>query len=318
MIKIIDYDHSVGLAHGLEDGKNFVIKGNIALNDINFTAYNFNTLFDHKIGEVDYDDMDMFVACPDFGDKISRRGSSNFSLDDLNICLGIISLKIPDYILIAVPQSAITYLQIENRVTETYEGIPTNDLVIGKLKEMGYTSQFFIIDPVSYRLPQHKVTGFYFAAKNDLFKNPIKLPERVYDKEESSTWRWLKGLDGLKLNFHDPDWSKKDICEKIRPGSNAKKTKDVSVTSGYIRLNPNMPAPNLGTEFYKVSASTPSIHPVYDRPLTLREGARLSGLLNEYTWDPKTKKSDVAKQIELSVSPIIGNKIREGLLNIFG
>ena len=290
MINIIDYDHSVGLAHGLEDGKNFIIKGNIALNDINHMAYNFNTLLDHEIGNINYDDMDMFVACPDFGDKIGRRGASNFTLDDLNICLGIISLKKPDYILISVSQSAITYLQIENRVTETYEGIPTNDLVIGKLKEMGYTSQFFIIDPVSYRLPQHKVAGFYFAAKNNLFENPIKLPKKTYDEKESSTWNWLKGLDGLTMNFHDPDWSKKDICEKIKPGSNAKKTKEVSVTSGYMRLRPDKPAPNLGIEFYKVSASTPSIHPVYDRPLTLREGARLSGLLDQYTWNPKTKK----------------------------
>lgn len=318
MIKIIDYDHSVGLTHGLEDGKDFIIKGNVALNELNYQAYTFNRLLDHKIGEVDYKDMDMFVACPDFGDRIGRRGASNFSLNDLNICLGIISLKIPDYILIAVSQSAITYLQIENRVTETYEGIPTNDFLIGKLKDLGYTSQFFTIDPVSYRLPQHKIIGLYFAAKNELFDKPIKMPDPVYDKKESSVCRWLSGLEGLHMNFHDPDWSKKEICAEIAPGSNAKKTSSVSVTSGYIRLRPDLPAPYLGLDFYKVSSSGPSIHPVHDRPLTLREGARLSGLLNQYTWPRNAKKRDVAKQIDLSVSPILGMKIKEGLLNVFG
>ena len=277
-------------------------------------------LLDHSLGENNKEgipDFDIFIASPDFGDKISRRGGGNFSLTDLYNCLGIISLKIPDYVLIAVSCSAISYLQIENRVVETYDEIPTNDLIIAKMKDMGYTAQTFIIDPVTYTLPQHKLTFFYFFAKDDIFEEPIRLPEKIYSPEKSAVCNWLKKIPKNGVTFNEFDFSKKEVCSKIKPGLNAKQTKDVSLTSGYIRLRGDKPCIDLGSDFYKVSSSSPSIHPYYDRPLTLREGAVLSGLPLEYDWGNKLKKQDVAKMIHKSVSPIIGGKIKMGLKHVF-
>ena len=317
MIRIADYDHSIGgLAHGLEDGQNTLIVRNFAMSDENESNYRGHCLYLSESQE--RDEFDMFIASPWFGDKIGRRGSGNFDLTDLHVCFDIISKHLPDYILIAVSQPAITYLQIEKTVTETYEGIPTNDLVIARLKEMGYTSQYFTIDPVSYRLPQHKITGFYFSAKKEIFDKPLKLPYTTYDKEESASWRWLQIMENKVMNFHDPDFSKKDVCALIAQGSNAKRSPGVSVTKGYQRLQADQPAPRLALDFYRVSSSGPSIHPIFDRPLTIREGALLSGIPETYGWDPKMKKPVVAKQIIQSTSPIIGNKIRMGLLKAIG
>lgn len=321
-IFINDFDRSCGLAHGIEDGQDFLVQRNFGLNTKNQLCYNEHMLADHQVifknwlnGSLD---CQLFVASPDFGDRINRRGASNFNIEDLNLCLAYVSLKKPDYILIAVPQSAITYLQIEKTVAETYEGIPTNDLIVSKLKEMGYTTQYFVIDPVSYRLPQHKITAFYFSAKKDIFDKPIILPKKSYSRKDSAVWNWLKNIPNLDDKFHHFDFSKRDICEKIQPGSNAKKTKDVSNVSGYNRLRPDRPCVDLGIDFYKTSSSLPSIHPFYDRPLTLREGAVLAGLPQTYVWDTRLKNKDVAKMIHHSVSPIIGNKIRMGLKYALG
>ena len=88
LINIVEYDSGLGAMTsiaGIEDGKNFLVQKNIALNKKNEFIYNNNHFLDHYI---DYDpgdySIDLFIASPFFGDKIQKRGSSNFETNELN------------------------------------------------------------------------------------------------------------------------------------------------------------------------------------------------------------------------------------------
>lgn len=325
MIKIIDYDSGLGgLTHGLEDGNNFVVLRNLKLNENNQELYNATHTCIHKLtnNPATINDFDMFTASPFFGDKLSRRGMSNFDDRELNECLAYISLHLPRLILISVYGSAITPLQIDSTVTETYDGIPTNDLIIGKLKDMGYTCQNIIFDTSTYILPQAKIVSLYFAWKNGDKIKPLDIPrlsvDTVKSYENGIISEWLKKPVEGASKYCKKNFTKKDICSKIKPGDDAKHTSDISVTSGYIRLDPYRICPDLGVDLYKISSSKPCIHPTEDRPLTIAEGARLSGLSDEYVKYDNASKKEMASMIFRSVSPLISYRIRLGLLNSIG
>ena len=114
-------------------------------------------------------------------------------------------------------------------------------------------------------------------------------------------------------SWHSPDFRKQHICEQIKQGSSASKTKSLSLTSGYIRLFADKTAPLLSNDFYKCSDKKASIHPIENRPFTIREGARLNGLTDDFTWDSNLSKKTVAQLIYNSVSPILGYHIGKSL-----
>lgn len=322
MINIVEYDSGLGSMTwigGIEDGQNFLVGKNIALNQKNEHVYNNNHFLDHFLTTTnDISSIDLFIASPFFGDKIKKRGISNFDMRELNECLAYISLHLPPYVLISVYGSAITPLQIDSTVTETYDGVPTNDIIIGKINEMGYDVQNIILDTATYRLPQVKIISLYFCWKKNDSVDPISIPGFFEPDEECYVGRWLQGCRNLHPIYGEKDWSKKDICSKIKPGENAARTKDISITKGYARLKPDSQCGNLGTDFYKVSSSGWCIHPEEDRPLTIEEGAMLSGISPFNLSGLTVSKKEAASMIFRSVSPIIGNKIRMGLLDSIG
>ena len=59
-------------------------------------------------------------------------------------------------------------------------------------------------------------------------------------------------------------------------------------------------------DFYLASSNGPSIHPIYDRPFTIREGCRLSGLPDNLSFDLKVSIKEVAKMIATAVPPAMG------------
>ena len=65
-----------------------------------------------------------------------------------------------------------------------------------------------------------------------------------------------------------------------------------------------------------VTSTGPCIHPYYDRPITIREGARLFGLSDEFTWNPKMSKKNVALMIYESFTPLVSNIIAQKLYKI--
>ena len=274
MINIIGYDSGVGtIFHEFDKNSHFFVNKNTALtfrNEDIFTSHLSKGFKSDDEGDT------LYIGYPHIPNKISRRGAGNFDMSDINNCLIDISLNMYDNILLILPQKAIPFLQIYSEVKKTVDDWPTNDYISVSLFNAGYNVDFFTIDESSFGIPQHKVFGFYFASKND-FKPLSNKISNYFSKKAVTIGDKLKNItDDSILNNHFPDYSRRSICHEITPGSNAKKTSTLSQISGYIRLRENEVSKDLGVDFYKVSSRYPSIHPWYDRPLTIREGAYLS------------------------------------------
>ena len=65
-------------------------------------------------------------------------------------------------------------------------------------------------------------------------------------------------------------------------------------------------ADTIDEHFYLASSKKYSIHPKFDRPLTIREGCRILGLPDKLSFDLKTSKKSIARMLYKSVSPFIG------------
>jgi DNA (cytosine-5)-methyltransferase 1 len=86
------------------------------------------------------------------------------------------------------------------------------------------------------------------------------------------------------------------------------------VTSGfstcYSRLEPDLPSVTITVNFVH-PASNKCIHPLQDRALTPREGARLQGFPDSFKFIGS--RAQVVKQIGNAVPPLIGRVIAESL-----
>ena len=203
----------------------------------------------------------------------------------------------------------------EKKVEFLYNGLPTTDIISCNLIRLGYNTIQYVFDGAGFGLPQHVFYNVYFATKN---KPIIDLKERFgpYKVPYKVPGDYLKDVtDDSNLTWHDVNYDKKDVCQYIIQGLNARKTKEVTQNQGYKRVVwDKIMDIKLDSKFYGVSSDSYCIHPLYDRPLTIREGARLYGLHNGYDWDSSVSKKDVATMICNSFYPklagLIGQKIK--------
>ena len=127
---------------------------------------------------------------------------------------------------------------------------------------------------------------------------------------------FLKQFDkcnSIHIWNHDKDYQYADICSFIKQGSNAKKTKEISQVSGYYRMRPDVPCNPLHHDFYRVSSRGPSIHPIEDRPLTILEGAYLSGIYMNL-WEQNVNKKIAGDMISRAMAPSVSWILKKVLL----
>ena len=63
----------------------------------------------------------------------------------------------------------------------------------------------------------------------------------------------------------------------------------------------------MDAQFYLVSSKLgDSIHPIEDRPFSIREGCRIHGLPDRLSFDLKTPRKVLGRMIHSSVAPAIG------------
>ena len=97
-------------------------------------------------------------------------------------------------------------------------------------------------------------------------------------------------------------------------GYNKSALPDGLVTSGfstcYSRLEPDLPAVTLTVNFIH-PASNKCIHPIQDRALTPREGARLQGFPDNFEF--VGSRAQIVKQIGNAVPPLLGEVIAQSL-----
>lgn len=122
------------------------------------------------------------------------------------------------------------------------------------------------------------------------------------------------GSDALTL--HEATKHSPKMLEIIRhAGFNISALPEGLVSSGfstcYSRLEPDRPSVTLTVNFVH-PASNKCIHPQQDRALTPREGARLQGFPDSFTF--KGTRAQIVKQIGNAVPPLLGEVVARSLL----
>ncbi len=118
------------------------------------------------------------------------------------------------------------------------------------------------------------------------------------------------------LTLHDATKHTPHMMEIIqKSGSNRNALPPGLTSSGfsssYSRLEPDRPSVTLTVNFVH-PGSNKCIHPLQNRALTPREGARLQGFADSYQF--LGKRSEIVKQIGNAVPPILGRVIAEAIL----
>ena len=306
-LKVIDFDYGCGgFTKGLEDTKKFRVTKNFGLNNNNLYCYNKIHHNDFVIDDSLTDDYDLVTFTPNLKKPSSK--TNGLDITEINNILIFISMKKPENLIIITKREVFPYLQTSNKVCMINDTPhPSKDIFANFLADIGYKVYNFIMDGAGFGLPQHVFYNIYWASFNDIitlnlkegfgrFKQPYRTPKNLIGDL----------TDNSKVSWHNPDYRKKEICSLIEPGSNAKKTSLVSVSYGYNRLKLDS-ITSLGSDFYTVSSGHPSIHPYYDRPLTIREGARLFGLTDDFDWDSRLKNNVVALMVYDSFYPVLSH-----------
>ena len=317
-LRVLDFDYGCGgFTKGLEDSGLFEVVYNGSINEKNKVCY--NNVHKNNFSEEDImpKNPDLVVFTPNLGDKLNKIGRSNFIESQLNNFTALATLYDFDNLIFITSREAIPVLQFSNKVLYTNDGNPTKDVISCRLIELGYNTFNFVLDAAGFGLPQHKYYNLYWASKNSDKSIFIKEGFGLYKRKYRQVQHVIGDIrDDSDLTWHNPNYSKKDFCSLVVPGGKASSTKLLPQTVGYVRLDANEMAPSLSYDFYNVSSKSPSINPWYDRPLTIREGARLFGLTDDFTWDVKLKNYEVGMMIYNSFYPVISRLMSKKIANL--
>lgn len=335
-LKVIDFDAGLGgFTTGLEKLDSFEVVGAPLLNEKNNLCYNLNhkNFFEYDVEDKKGIDFDIATFTPNFGEKYNRKGCANFSYNDINRFILWINNNSPKIFVIITNPDIIPFMKIDNVLSYTADEWPVYDLIHSRLSS-NYNIYQFVIDGAKYGVPQHKKINFYLGFDKNISNNILKIPQYTYKNNDfitikdaigdimldnysdySSTYIIYCRQNNPKITWHAPNYRYHDNCSVVAEGSSAKKTSELTQKTGYNRPKFNKICPPLFTDFYTTSSKWASIHPIKNRPFTIREGARLFGLPDTFVWNSKLSNKEVANLIFNSTSPIFGTVVGEIILN---
>lgn len=142
-----------------------------------------------------------------------------------------------------------------------------------------------------------------------------------YGDNPNNEYQAARRAGAEQLTLHSSTKHSAKMMEIIRhSGSNISCIPKHLITSGfsscYSRLDADAPAPTITVNFVH-PASNKCIHPVLDRALTPREGARLQSFDDTFRFAGENR-SVIAKQIGNAVPPLLGRVIGEAVADMLG
>jgi DNA (cytosine-5)-methyltransferase 1 len=173
------------------------------------------------------------------------------------------------------------------------------------LQALGYEIDTWVLDAVEYGAPQLRRRAFTIASKVGLIDRPRPSTRRITAGEVLArpvapgdalhTWPTPVGIAAERIAIIPPKGDKRDvmrIAPELCPPSWAKV--GCQATDVWGRIDPAEPANTLRCTFQNPSKGR-YLHPTEDRCLSLREGARLQGVPDD--WNFVGKPYPVARQI---------------------
>ncbi|MXW42488.1 MAG: DNA cytosine methyltransferase [Acidimicrobiia bacterium] len=149
---------------------------------------------------------------------------------------------------------------------------------------------------------------------------PVAAGESVSDYEllPQNDYQLARRRNAIRLDWHVATDHTKHMLNIIsHAGSNITAIPQNLISSGfsssYSRLDPDSPAVTLTVNFVH-PASNKCIHPFQNRALTVREGARLQSLDDDFRF--AGSRTQIAKQIGNAVPPLLGQAIAESVIDM--
>lgn len=343
-MKILEYRPNFGtLSSGFEKFSKNEVVDVVDLSKDAFYGYNrihkqfFLTSFRSIATYQPKTEVDLAIFNPEFGENVSRKGVKNFFFYDFQNCLDFLDNNHPEF---AIFQTEVDVVPLVNTAKDYVRdgfGQLSKDRIIYSLKKMGYEAYLVVIDEADYGVPLHRSFAFYVATPLGFNLNIPKVfynasgrgnfakfrtvADAIGDLGVMGDWvpykfapqndfqRSLRN-EGGKVTWHHPPKIKDSMKEKIslvKQGSNNETPKASARSKGYNRAKWDSICRCMDTKFYLSSSPNgDSIHPIENRPFSIREGCRIHGLPDKLSFDLKTSKSALGEMIHNSPAPIIG------------
>lgn len=214
---------------------------------------------------------------------------------------------------------------------------------VNKLKELGYSVYWDIINCARYGTPQNRIRLILLASRH----GDISLIEPFYDENACPTVKGaishLEPIDNGEISIRDPmhrasklskinlqrikqsvpggnweDWDENLVlaCHKKKTGQTYK--------SVYGRMEWNKPSPTITTQFYGYGNGRFG-HPEQDRALSLREGAILQSFPPDYKFFNEKDKlpnriigTHIGNAVPVKLGIAIGKSIQKHIKDLGG
>lgn len=164
----------------------------------------------------------------------------------------------------------------------------------GTLEAIGYVVDTWILDAVEHGAPQLRRRAFTVASKVGPIAQPEPSPQRItagdvlarpiVPGDALHTWPIPRGIAAARIALIPPNGDKRDVMRlapHLCPPSWAKV--GCQATDVWGRVNPDTPVNTIRCTFQNPSKGR-YLHPTENRTLSLREGARLQGVPDDWSF----------------------------------
>ncbi|WP_438669723.1 DNA cytosine methyltransferase [Pseudogemmobacter sonorensis] len=191
------------------------------------------------------------------------------------------------------------------------------------LGDLGYGVQTWELEAADYGAPQYRRRSFTIGSKIGDVQLPMALNRKITAGEVLSlpigsddpmhTWPTPVGIAAQRIPLVPPLGDKRDIMRaapELCPPS--WKKVGCQATDVWGRVNPDEPSNTIRCAFQNPSKGR-YLHPTEDRVLSLREGARLQGVPDSWTF--VGRPYPVARQIGNGVPVALGSAVMRSVVD---
>lgn len=295
-------------------------------------------VYERNLGEIDkrsildvdereIPDCDILTAgfpCQPFSNAGNRKGVNDSRGNLYKECLRVIKEKLPKVVVFENVRGLLS--------TKDENGNPLIDTIVSNLDELGYTTNYKLVNASSYGVPQNRIRVIVVAFRKDLGVT-FSFPEEQ-SKEGLNIGNCLDISEDIP---NQVDWpfspQAMNLVQHIPEGGSWKSIPYEYLPERFRKIRDNMKryhAPNMYRRFARneiagtITASAQPencgiIHPLENRRLNVREIARIQTFPDEFIFFTDDKKSvtGMYKVIGNAVPPKLAETIaREILLQI--
>lgn len=343
-MKIFEFNPGIGtFSLGFETLGDYEVVQTLKITNNELYTYNklhkhsFKASIEPNIRGTKLKKHDFGILRPDFGVTMANKRPKSINMDDLWACLSYIHLQRPKIALIITPPPVIKLLNTHPSYVKDGFGMASKDIVLASMLKSGYNCWQFVVDQVQCGVPMYYPVNFYLGVREDVVDgDEMHLPEVQYGISVGKLpyTTVLDALGDLPVNTYEhysdypsepvnsyQGWARHHACDKIRnnqphrpphdalpylyqlkPGCALRNLEGCMIAKGK-RARLDRPA-TISADFYKMTGSGYTIHPISHRPFTIREGMRLHGLPDHAVLKKGLSTSTQAHMVHEGISPL--------------